>query len=84
MTLSPATQIVASLAPFEKKELIFEYIPKSQLGDIKTTLKLSSESKLLYEHEISIASFYYGIAKVAVIVLLFLFGLGIAIKLIRR
>lgn len=84
LTLSPAMQVVDSLAPLEKKELIFEYIPKSQLGDIKTTLKLSSESKLLYEHEISIASFYYGIAKVAGIVFLFLFGLTIAIKLIKR
>lgn len=84
LTLSPATQIVASLAPLEKKELTFEYIPKSQLGDVKTTLKLSSESKLLYEHEISIASFYYGIAKVVGVIALFLFGLGVAVKLIKR
>jgi len=84
LTLSPATQIVNALAPMERKELTFDYIPKSQLGDIKTTLKLSSDSKLLYEHEMSIASFYYSIAKVAVIIALFILGLGVAVKLMRR
>lgn len=84
LTLSPATQIVSSLAPLEKKELIFEYIPKSQFGDIKTVLKLSSDSKPLYEQEINVASFYYGIAKIIGIIILFILGLGVAVKLMRR
>ena len=84
LTLSPATQIISSLAPLEKRELIFEYIPKSSLGDIKTTLKLSSEAKLLYEHEISVASFYYGIVKLAGVAAIFLFGMGTAVRLIKK
>jgi len=84
LTITPSTRIITSLAPFEKKELLYEYSPESQFTNIKTKLVLTSNGKNVYEYQIAANSLYFTIIKNLFIGILIAFGLYIAIKLIKK
>src|SRR3989339_8297 len=84
LIVSPSSLTIESLAPFEKKELTLEYKSNNKFKTVKTKMVLSSDSKELYEHEITLNSMYLTFLKYAIVGFAFCFFAIIAVKFMRK